>query len=182
MPEPIDAEELRRLRDRLRERRQSAEVETQVVTEWVGQALSRTQVIRWRKPADTEAARPATVHTVLVDEPTSFLGTDVAPKPTEMALAALGSCLVVGMVYHAALEGMTLQRLTLRLSARLSRTGFLGLDDTVRPGFTGIDVAIEAEGPHAPAEWDRLLERVIRTSPVLDMLRNPVPVTVARRS
>ncbi len=174
----IDAEALKHIRQNLSENKKSAEVETQVQTEWLGQAFSLTRIIRWKKPAPDQAAIPEVGHTVLSDEPTNFLGTDAAPKPTELALAALGSCLIVGVVYHAALMGLRLDEVKISLTGSLSRTGLLDLDQENRPGFRWIKVELHIEAPHPRESIEKLKDVVIRTSPVLDMLQNPVDVHV----
>lgn len=175
---PVDASTLKQIRQSLQENKKSAEVVSEVQTEWLGQAFSRTQVIRWKRPSNESCAQPEVVHTVLADEPTNFLGTDTAPKPTELALAALGSCLVIGVVYHAALMGLSLDTVRIKLSAGLSRTGLLGLDKLNRPGFQWVNVDLNIDAPIPKEELQRLEEIVLATSPVLDVFRQPVEVKV----
>ncbi len=55
---------------------------------------------------------------------------------------------------------------------------FLGLSEDTRPGFERITftATVKADAPRAKLE--ELCEYVQRTSPVLDIIRNPVPVSI----
>lgn len=112
------------------------------------------------------------------DEPPVLLGTDTAANAVEAILHALGSCLAVGFAYNAAAQGIAIRELRFRSEGDLDLHGFLGLSDQVRPGFERIRfaVAVKADAPREKLE--ELCAYVQRTSPVLDIIRNPVPVTV----
>ncbi len=47
----------------------------------------------------------------IVDEPPGLLGDDTAPNPSEAALAALGSCLSVGIHANALAQGIKIRSL-----------------------------------------------------------------------
>src|SRR2546430_11107039 len=51
----------------------------------------------------------------IVDEPPGLLGDDTAPNPSEASLAALGSCLAVGLHVNAVHPGCVLIKLELQL-------------------------------------------------------------------
>ena len=55
----------------------------------------------------------------------------------------------------------------------------LGLDDRQRPGFERIDVRYRVDTDAPREQVEELCAYVQRTSPVLDVLTKPVPVTVA---
>ena len=48
----------------------------------------------------------------IVDEPPGLLGDDTAPNPSEAALAALGSCIAVGIHANCVMKGIDLHKLT----------------------------------------------------------------------
>ena len=54
----------------------------------------------------------------IVDEPPALLGDDTAPNPSEASLAALGSCLAVGLHANAVHRGWTVRKLELRARRR----------------------------------------------------------------
>lgn len=57
--------------------------------------------------------------------------------------------------------------------------GFLGLSDEVRPGYEGIRVRYRAKTDAPREKVEELCSYVQRTSPVMDLIRNPVPVSVS---
>ena len=108
------------------------------------------------------------------DEPPVLLGTDQGPNPYEFVLHALAAGLTTSLVYHAAARGIHLESVESTLEGDLDVQGFLGLSDKVRRGYKEIRVhfAIKSD---APAEQ---LNELIRFSPVLDIVSNPVPVSI----
>jgi uncharacterized OsmC-like protein len=108
------------------------------------------------------------------DEPRVLLGTDQGPNPYELALHALAAGLTTSLVYHAAVRGIRLEAVESTLEGDLDIQGFLGLSDKVRRGYKDIRVyfAIKSD---APAEQ---LDELMRFSPVLDIVSNPVPVSI----
>jgi uncharacterized OsmC-like protein len=112
------------------------------------------------------------------DEPPVLLGGNAGPNAVEAVLHALASCLAVGFVYNAAALGIKVERLDFDLEGDLDLHAFLGLSDTMRPGYQGIRLTyrIVTDAPREKVE--ELCDYVQKTSPVLDIIRNPVPVTV----
>jgi uncharacterized OsmC-like protein len=119
-------------------------------------------------------------HALVGDEPAVLLGTDAGPNAVETVLAALASCLAVGYAYNAAARGIEIDELTFSLTGDLDLRAFLGQTDERRPGFENIQVTYRVTSSASPDELAELEEYVLRTSPVLDVVRNPVPVSVAR--
>ena len=62
----------------------------------------------------------------IVDEPPALLGDDTAPNPSEASLAALGSCIAVGLHANAVHRGWTVEKLELQLEGDLNITGRVG--------------------------------------------------------
>ena len=113
------------------------------------------------------------------DEPPVLLGTDRAPNAVEAVLAALASCLSVGFAYNAAAQSITLSSLEFTLEGDVDLPRFLGLSDEVRPGFGAIRVSCNVVSDAPREKIQALCDHVQKTSPVLDVLRNPVPVSLA---
>jgi uncharacterized OsmC-like protein len=108
------------------------------------------------------------------DEPPVLLGTDQGPNPYECVLHALAAGLTTSLVYHAAARGIHLESVESTLEGDLDVQGFLGLSDKVRRGYKEIRVHFAIKS-NAPAEE---LSELIRFSPVLDIVSNPVPVSI----
>jgi uncharacterized OsmC-like protein len=96
----------------------------------------------------------------------------------ESVLQALASCLVVGFSYSAAAMGIEVSKIGFDLEGELDLHGFLGLSDEIRPGYEGIRLVHRTGCDAPPEKVAELWAHVQKTSPVLDILRNPVPVTL----
>ncbi|GAA5126365.1 OsmC family protein [Haloechinothrix salitolerans] len=146
---------------------------------WLGGGRSRTSIDGFYGAGDEDSSR-TTPFTLEGDEPPVLLGENTAPNAVEAILHALASCLAVGVAYNAAAQGIELRGLAFDLEGELDLHGFLGLSDDVRPGYSDIRVTCRVDSD-APAEKiDELCAYAQRTSPVLDILRNPVNVIVTR--
>lgn len=110
------------------------------------------------------------------------MGKNNSPNAVAYILHALASSLTVGLTYTAAAWGIICDSLQIELEGRLDMQGFLGLSETIRPGFQEIKVRAIIDCANKTETYldslKALSEHVQRTSPVLDMLRNPVTVNV----
>lgn len=146
-------------------------------TEWISGGHSRTRIQSFYGAGAEDSSR-LQPFIVEGDEPPVLLGQNAGPNAVEAVLHALASCLGVGFIYNAAAQGIRVERLDFSLEGDLDLHAFLGLSDTMRPGYENIKVAywVKADAPREKLE--ALCDYVQRTSPVLDIIRNPVPVTV----
>jgi hypothetical protein len=64
------------------------------------------------------------------------------------------------------------------LEGDLDLHAFLGLSDKVRPGYENIRLSYRVKSDATREKLEALCDYVQKTSPVLDIIRNPVPVTV----
>lgn len=117
----------------------------------------------------------------VIDEPPGLLGQDTAPNPSEAVLAALGSCLSVGIHANAVMRGITLTKLELELEGDINITGVWGIGDLSekRLGFTDIRVKVDVEGNASREALEELVAHSNAWSPVANTLRLPVNVAVA---
>ena len=146
-------------------------------TDWQSGGHSRTTIKQFYGALQEDASR--TQPFVLDgDEPPVLLGHNAGPNAVEAVLHALASCLAVGFVYNAAAQGIRVDSLDFDLEGDLDLNGFLGLSDAVRPGYQAIKVVYRAKTDAPREQVEALCEYVQRTSPVLDIIRNPVAVTV----
>src|SRR5690349_11076968 len=84
----------------------------------------------------------------IVDEPPALLGDDTAPNPSEASLAALGSCISVGIHANAVHRGIALTRIELELEGDINITSVWGVGDLgPKPvGFTAVRIRAHVEG------------------------------------
>lgn len=114
----------------------------------------------------------------VVDEPPALLGDDTAPNPSEAALAALGSCISVGIHANAVQQGIAISKLELELEADINITAVWGVGDlSEKPvGFTEVRIAVHLEADAERATLEKLVDHALKWSPVTGTFRNPVPV------
>ncbi len=112
----------------------------------------------------------------IVDEPPALLGDDTAPNPSEASLAALGSCLAVGIHANAIARGIKIKKLELELEGDLNITAVWGTGDvSEKPvGFTDVRVKLDMESDAPDEEVAALLDHVKNWSPVANTYTRPV--------
>lgn len=111
------------------------------------------------------------------DEPPVLLGANRGPNAVELVLAALGFCYGVGFVANAAARGIELSELRYEVEGDIDVQNFLGMTKETRPGFSAIRARAWIRSPNASREQlDELCRYVQDTSPVRDIIANPVPV------
>ncbi|GAB2742274.1 OsmC family protein [Salinifilum aidingensis] len=148
-------------------------------TAWEGGGHSRTTIKEFYG-AGTEDHSRADAFTLDGDEPPVLLGANHAPNAVETVLHALTSCLTVGFVYNAAARGIEVRSLDFDVEGVLDLHGFLGLSETTRPGYQQIEVRYRVDADATEEQVEQLCHHVQRTSPVLDIVTNSVPVTLVR--
>lgn len=146
-------------------------------TKWVEGGYSRTTIKSFYGAGEEDTSRTE-AFVIDGDEPAVLIGTNKAPNAVESVLQALASCLAVGFSYNAAAMGITVNSLEFDLEGDIDLHGFLGLSETIRPGYSGIRLTYRADCDATPEKVDELWAHVQKTSPVLDILRNPVSVTI----
>ncbi|MEO8452484.1 MAG: OsmC family protein [Gemmatimonadota bacterium] len=118
-------------------------------------------------------------HTFTIDEPKDFGGSDLAPNPAEVALAALGASLEVTCRVYADYFGIPVKAIATSLKGDLDLRGFLDLAPEVRSGFQRIDVTVRIESDASDEEVERLMRQVRRSCPVLGIVRDATPVSLS---
>jgi uncharacterized OsmC-like protein len=148
---------------------------------WISGGHSRTEIKGFygANSEDTSRSEPFVLEG---DEPPVLLGENHGPNAVEAVLHALASCLAVGFIYNAAARGINVESLSFDLEGDLDLHAFLGLSDEKRPGYEGIRLAYWVKSDAPREKIEELCEYVQKTSPVLDIIRNPVPVTVSLMS
>ena len=102
-----------------------------------------------------------TLPAYVVDEPPGLLGDDTAPNPSEASLAALGSCLAVGIHANAVAQGITVYPALHRLENRKLLAAVWRLTETGRDAkFYRLTRRGRAHLLAGSASWQRLSEAV----------------------
>lgn len=148
-----------------------AQFRFRATNEWVDGGHNRSTVRNFYGVGQEDTSRKA-AFTVEADEPDVLLGTDKGANPVEYLLHALAACMTTSMVHHAAARGITIESIESEFEGDLDLQGFLGLDDTVRPGYENIRATFKVKAD-ATAEQ---LEELFRFSPVHNSVCHPVNV------
>jgi uncharacterized OsmC-like protein len=149
--------------------------------EWLEGGHSRTfiQGFYGAGQEDTSRTKPFVLEG---DEPLVLLGENAGANAVEAVLHALASCLAVGFVYNAAAQGIKIDSLEFELEGDLDLHAFLGLSDQIRPGYENIRLSYRVKSDAPREKIVALCEYVQKTSPVLDIIRNPVAVSISLKN
>lgn len=145
--------------------------------EWVSGGHSRTSIQSFYGAGQEDTSRDKKF-VLEGDEPPVLLGANAGPNAVEAVLHALASCLAVGFVYNATAQGIKIESLEFDLEGDLDLHAFLGLSDQVRPGYQNVRLSYRIKSDAPREKIVALCDYVQKTSPVLDIIRNPVSVTV----
>jgi putative redox protein len=91
-------------------------------------------------------------------------------------LAALATCQEITYRVHATALGIPLDGVSVKLEASLDLRGFYAIKDGVRAGFTNVRGVVNLKSSAPASDLAKLKEVVDAHCPVLDILRDPVPV------
>ncbi len=177
MQNGVDVDQLRDTIKAIKNDPDLAHFEFRAHTEWMDGARSRTEIKGFHGAGREDGSRDEPL-VLYGDEPPVLLGSNSAPNAVETVLHGLASCLTVGIVYNAAARGIEIKELAFDLEGDLDLRAFLGLSEQVRPGFGDIRVNYRINADASQEEIEELCHYVQRTSPVLDIIANPVPVSV----
>jgi uncharacterized OsmC-like protein len=117
---------------------------------------------------------------VLVSEPCALLGDDAAPNPSEMALAALGSCISVGLLANATDRGVTLSKIEVEMAGDIDISAVWGVGDTPDtkvPGFTDVRCSITLAGDTDTATLESIKDNAMLWSPVVNTFTRNVTIS-----
>ncbi len=144
-----------------------------VSTSWRGGAKSETHVEAY----ELAGRRIEKDFSILIDEPRELCGSDAAPNPQEMLMAAFNACMVVGYVAGAAVNGIELDSVVIETSGELDLRGFLGLDANVKPGYERLHYTVRIKGDGTREQFQKIHETVMATSPNRWNIANPIKLS-----
>ncbi|UCG52733.1 MAG: OsmC family protein [Candidatus Latescibacterota bacterium] len=178
-PNGVDVDRLVQTVNAIKDNPDLAKFRFRASTKWLGGGHSSTTIQGFYGAGQEDNSR-ATPFVIEGDEPPVLLGQNAGPNAVESVLQALASCLTVGFAYNAAAQGINLKSLEFDLEGQLDLHGFLGLSEEVRPGYKGIRLTYRTDCDAPPDKIEKLWAHVQKTSPVLDIVQNPVQVKIER--
>jgi uncharacterized OsmC-like protein len=145
-------------------------VKFEVTSTWKGQCKMETKVSSYVIGGQT-IKRP---HTIVIDEPVELLGTNAAPNPQEVLMAAFNSCIMVGYTVGAAMKGIKLEKLVVETEGSLDLRGFLGIDATIKPGYETLHYRVRIKGNGTKEQFQEIHRTVCATSPNQFNISQPI--------
>ncbi|MGC9369672.1 MAG: OsmC family protein [Paracoccaceae bacterium] len=144
--------------------------------EWLSGTHSRTEFTGYYGAMAEQEHRQR--YAIDGDHPTVLCGTDNGVTPVEMVLAALSACITAGIGNIASIRQVKLDSVETSVEGDINLNGILGLDKSVRNGFSGIRATFRIKGD-APAEvLEQIVQQSVARSAVFDIVTNGVPVSV----
>ena len=113
------------------------------------------------------------------DEPPVLLGVNKGANPVEYLLVALSGCLTTALVTHAAANDIRVKDISSRYEGDIDLRGFLGISDDVPKGYQKIKVLFKIDADIPDEQKEELVRMAQKYSPVFNMLKNTVPISVA---
>jgi uncharacterized OsmC-like protein len=176
----VDTETLFATIEAVRNQPELAAFRFRAVNEWVSGTHSRGTFPGFFGAGQEHAhAVPGAGDVVIdADHPAVLVGTDQGPTPAELLLHALAGCLMAGLGNIAAARGVELRGVTCRVEGDIDLRGILGIDGSVRNGFSGVRVVFEVDGDADPERLASLVAQSQARSAVFDVLTNGTSVSV----
>lgn len=151
----------------------NAEARFAVTTRWTGGCRTET-----RSRLFTLGGNPlAREHVIAADEPFEMLGSDSAPNPQELLLAALNACVTVGIVLGAAAQGIELRALEVDCEGELDLRGFLDAESGIAPGVDSLAISVKVDTDAPDEALDAIVDHVRKVSPNFFHLTTAIPVS-----
>ena len=147
-------------------------VEFRVKSTWQGQTRSEATIESYKIGGE----RVGRSFKMAVDEPFELLGENTAPNPQEYLMTALNACVMVGYVAGAAVKGITLEMLEIETEGELDLRGFLGIDESIKPGYDKITYTVRIKGNGSAKDYQEIHKNVMRTSPNYFNIAKPVAI------
>jgi len=113
---------------------------------------------------------------VKIDEPLELRGTNTAPNPVELLLAALGGCIVLTYRGYAKKYGIEIENIIVNLEGDMIRGGWVDEKGKERKGFKEIRYEVKIKTKAPVEKVDQLHKLVEEKCPVSDMLVNSTKV------
>lgn len=144
---------------------------------WVSGGVNRTVIDGYYGACEEHSRCEAFV--LMNDEPPVLLGTDTAANPVESLFHAMAGCITTALVTHATARGIRIDAIESRFSGDLDLRGFLGLDPSVRNGYSAIKVNVSITGDADAEELADLVRYARDRSPLFDVVTNGTSVDLA---
>lgn len=156
----IDVAALQKFAQGVAESPALGEARFNVKTKWEHQTRTVTTVNHYSLGGEVHPRK----FEIAADEPAELLGANTAPNPQELLMAALNACLSVGYIANAAAMGIKVKSLEIETDGTLDLRGFLGLDESVNPGYDQVSYVVRIDTDASCERAEELHRVVMKTS------------------
>lgn len=125
----------------------------------------------------TEVAVELGRHTVTADEPRSLGGGGAAPTPVGYLIAALGSCVAIGLSYWSDILDIPFDSAQVVVEGEINPAGAYALREGTSPSFSDLRLGIRVSGTEPRIKYEELVDKMQTYSPLLETLSRPMPVS-----
>lgn len=167
----IDTEQVVSLATKISQNEDYGKFKFRASNHWIDGSRSRSTIQDFFAGGKEDSSRIEAL-VVDTDQPVFLGGDNVAPNPVEYLLHALDSCLTTTLVYHASVQGITLESVDTQSEGEMNARGFFGISDEVNKGYERIRVNMRVK---SNASVDTLT-KLAMYSPVYEMVSKAVPV------
>ncbi len=113
---------------------------------------------------------------LIMDEPEIIGGSNEGPKPAEIVLAALGSCMEILYGIYAGLMNISLQSVKMTMKSSHGNAAMLNLKDG-NSSLSSIEIKVEISSNASGEEIQKLNDIVVHHSPIFNTLLSPIPIS-----
>ena len=167
-------EDLDRLKKELDANPDAGKFKLRAKNRWIDGAQSLNLVSSFYGMGREVSAR-STPFIQTTDAPTVLLGKDVGPTPMEELLVALAASVTTTLSYRAALAGIQVEEIECEVEGDVDLQSVLDTTGKANKGFDNIRVAVRVKSEASEGQ----LVALCASSPVLESLKRPVPVTIS---
>ena len=162
--------------ENIEENKDIAKFNFRAQNKWIGGTENHTTVSDYYGACKTHTRNKS--HVFVKDEPPVLLGDDKGANPVEYLLAGLAGCITTSLVVHAAAKGIKIDSIESTLEGDIDLQGLLQLDESVNPGYQGINISFKIESDASEETLQELIELAKKASPVANTVSRPTPVCV----
>jgi len=114
---------------------------------------------------------------IRMDKPLEENGTNLAPKPAEVSLQALGSCLLFAYLYAANKLKIAIDGLKVEIEGEVIPGGWEDVQNNKRAGFKTVQFEVQVKSSHSKEEIQKVHDLALKVSPMYDNFSHPVNLT-----
>lgn len=167
-------DDLERLKKELSANLDAGQFKLRAKNRWIDGAQSLNLVSSFHGMSREFSAR-STPFIQTTDAPTVLLGKDGGPTPMEELLVALAASVTTTLSYRAALTGIQVEEIECDVEGDVDLQSVLDTTGKANKGFDKIRVTVRVKSEASEEQ----LAALCASSPVMESLKRPVPVTIS---